>query len=74
MSEIDEIRARHEAGERASADADRAWLLGEVERLTREIEKLRRFAEAVSVHGPDDDSIVWLRIDLSATGGHARWP
>ena len=31
--EVREIRARHEAGERASADADREWLLAEVERL-----------------------------------------
>jgi predicted nucleic acid-binding Zn-ribbon protein len=36
MSEIAEIRARHEAGERGSADADREWLLAEVERLTPE--------------------------------------
>ena len=35
MSEIEEIRARHEAGERASAADDREWLLGEVERLRR---------------------------------------
>ena len=30
---LKEIHARHEAGERASADADREWLLAEVERL-----------------------------------------
>jgi len=33
MSEIEQIRARHEAGERASAVEDREWLLAEVERL-----------------------------------------
>ena len=32
---IEEIRERHEAGERASADADREWLLAEVARLTQ---------------------------------------
>lgn len=42
MSDIDEIRARHQAGERASADADREWLLGEVERLTHERDEERR--------------------------------
>ena len=31
MSVLDEIRARHEAGERASAVEDREWLLGEHE-------------------------------------------
>ena len=31
--EVREIRARHEAGERASAVDDREWLLDEVERL-----------------------------------------
>ena len=30
---ISEIRARHEEGSRAGADADRAYLLAEVERL-----------------------------------------
>lgn len=33
---LDKIRARHEEGIRAGADADRAYLLAEVERLTRE--------------------------------------
>jgi len=33
---IDKIRARHEEGERANAVADREWLLGKIERLTRE--------------------------------------
>lgn len=37
---IEEIRARHEAGERANAAADREWLLAEVERLTRERDDL----------------------------------
>jgi len=37
---IAEIRARHdEAGERASAAADREWLLAEAERLREEREK-----------------------------------
>ena len=38
---LKEIRARHEAGERGSADADREWLLGEVERLSRERDEAR---------------------------------
>lgn len=38
---IAEIRARHEAGERASAVADREWLLGEIERQARHIEELQ---------------------------------
>lgn len=38
---IQENRARHEAGERASAAADREWLLAEVERLRAENEALR---------------------------------
>lgn len=33
---IEEIRERHEAGERASAVDDREWLLAEVERLREE--------------------------------------
>ena len=38
---IEEIRARHEAGERANAATDREWLLGEVERLREENRILR---------------------------------
>lgn len=43
----------------------------EVDRLRAENERLRRFAESVSASGPDDDNIVWVRIDLPAKGGHA---
>lgn len=35
---IAEIRARHEEGIRAGVDADRAYLLAEVERLRAEVE------------------------------------
>ena len=38
---IAEIRARHEEGIRAGADADRAYLLAEVDRLTRERDEAR---------------------------------
>ena len=38
---IEEIRARHEEGIRAGVDDDRAALLGEVERLTRERDEAR---------------------------------
>lgn len=37
---IAEIRARHEAGERASAVDDREWLLGEIGRQRRHIDML----------------------------------
>ena len=36
---LNAIRARHEAGERASAAADREWLLAEAERLRGLYEK-----------------------------------
>ena len=42
---IAEIRARHEEGIRAGADADRAYLLAEVDRLREEIEDLRTEVE-----------------------------
>ena len=38
---IAEIRARHEEGIRAGVDADRAYLLAEVDRLTRERDEAR---------------------------------
>ena len=43
---IAEIRARHEAGERGSADADREWLLGEIERHAQHIEALQAKIDA----------------------------
>ncbi len=38
---IEEIRARHQEGIRAGADADRAYLLAEVERLRADHDALR---------------------------------
>ena len=46
MSEIDEIRARHEAGE-LRGEWDREWLLAEVERLRAEVERLTRKLDEV---------------------------
>ena len=46
---IAEIRARHEEGIRAGADADRAFLLAEIERLRAEKYKLREEKEALHV-------------------------
>lgn len=55
MSQLNEIRARHEAGERASAAEDREWLLAEVERLTRERDEVRaeveRLRDRLDFHG-----------------------
>ena len=50
MSELDEIRTRHEAGERGSAVDDREWLLGEVERLTRECDTALENARWLLAH------------------------
>ena len=53
---IAEIRERHQEGIRASADADRAYLLAEVDRLTRErdeaLEEIRclGLSEALAKH------------------------
>ena len=57
---IAEIRARHQEGIRSGADADRAYLLAEVDRLTRErdearaeVERLRATLQgaALAAHG-----------------------
>ena len=44
---IAEIRALHQEGIRAGADADREFLLAEVERLLAEVEQLRAENEAL---------------------------
>ena len=70
MSKIEEIRARHEAGERGSADADREWLLDEVERLTRERDEARAEVEWLRA---DAERFRWLagqkRMHLYTDGG-----
>ena len=62
MTGLDEIRARHEAGERASAVDDREWLLGEVKRLTRERDEAQSscaYPDCVDL-GPNGKCTKWL--------------
>lgn len=61
MTELDEIRARHEAGERASAVDDREWLLAEVERLREVIRTIR--ARCVEM---DDSDAVSETLDIAS--------
>ena len=48
MSELDDIRARHEAGDRGIAVNDREWLLAE--RIARAVLRRERIATA-ALHG-----------------------
>jgi hypothetical protein len=44
----------------AEADADRAFLLAEVDRQRAEIERLRAALSSVRIDGPDSDGLVWV--------------
>lgn len=58
---IREIKARHEAGERASAVADREWLLAEVDRLS---DALTNFE--VDIERGDRARVEWVRAARAA--------
>lgn len=68
---IAEIRARHEEGIRAGADADRAYLLAEVERLRAEVERLRDVLRRVVVYPSGDRA---ARVAFVSVGCQVSFP
>ena len=72
MSELDEIRTRHEAGERGSAVDDREWLLGEVERLNGQRDEAR--AEARMLRAERDTLLLDAREFVRWFNAHYPYP